>query len=194
MFSALQTIQTFATTVSPYLILLTGPLTSKETSFEPIEVSQFCHRLTDTNKIPMASHQCYNKMTSKETLWESALLNLPLWCKSIDKQRVHEWRSCVLIKFYLQKLAVARFVLWMGYVYPCSRRLPFIQEEDKKPILALAGVAQWLSAGLWIKGLLVWFLVRAYAWVSGQVPSRGCTRSNHTLMFLSLSFSLLSPL
>ena len=28
----------------------------------------------------------------------------------------------------------------------------------------------------------------------GQVPGRGCVRSNHTLMFLSLSFSLPSPL
>ena len=30
-------------------------------------------------------------------------------------------------------------------------------------------------------------------WFAGQVPSRGCTRGNHTLMFLSLSFSLPSP-
>ena len=31
---------------------------------------------------------------------------------------------------------------------------------------------------------------RTYAWVAGQVPSRGRTRDNHTLMFLSLSPSL----
>ena len=55
----------------------------------------------------------------------------------------------------------------------------------------------WLSglrSGLWTKGSLVRFPVRAHAWVVGQVLSRGCTRSNHTLMFLSLSFSLPSPL
>ena len=47
-----------------------------------------------------------------------------------------------------------------------------------------------LSAGLWTKGSLVQFPVR----VAGQVPSRGHSRGNHTLMFLSLSFSLPSPL
>ena len=57
-------------------------------------------------------------------------------------------------------------------------------------IQALAGVAQWLSAGLRIKGLLVLFPIRAHTWVVGQVPSRGRVRGNHTLMFLSLSFSL----
>ena len=54
----------------------------------------------------------------------------------------------------------------------------------------------WLSglrAGLWMKGLLVQFPVRTHDWVVGQVPSRGCARSNHTLMFLSLFFSLPSP-
>ena len=45
-----------------------------------------------------------------------------------------------------------------------------------------------LSAGLQTKALLVQFPVRAHAWVAGQVPSRGCSRGSHTLMFLSLSF------
>ena len=51
-----------------------------------------------------------------------------------------------------------------------------------------------LSAGLWIKGSPVRFPVRAHAWVAGQVPGEGYTRGNHTLMFLSHSFSLPSPL
>ena len=51
-----------------------------------------------------------------------------------------------------------------------------------------------LSAGLKTKQSLVQFPVWAHAWVAGQVPSRGCVRGNHTLMFLSLSFSLPSPL
>ena len=50
-----------------------------------------------------------------------------------------------------------------------------------------------LSAGLQIKGSWVRFPVRAHAWVVGRVPSRGHSRGNHTLMFLSLSFSLPSP-
>ena len=47
-----------------------------------------------------------------------------------------------------------------------------------------------LSVGLWTKGSLVCSPVRAHAWVVDQVPRRGCVRSNHTLMFLPLSFSL----
>ena len=50
-----------------------------------------------------------------------------------------------------------------------------------------------LSAGLQSKGSLVRFPVRAHTWVAGQVPGRGHARGNHTLMSLSLSFSL-SPL
>ena len=48
-----------------------------------------------------------------------------------------------------------------------------------------------LSTGLRTIGSLVRFPIRAHAWVSGWVPSRGRMRGNHTLMFLSLSPSLL---
>ena len=51
-----------------------------------------------------------------------------------------------------------------------------------------------LSTRLRSKGSLVRFPVRAYAWIAVQVPSWGCWRGNHILIFLSLSFSLLSPL
>ena len=67
--------------------------------------------------------------------------------------------------------------------------------KSKLFLIALAGVAQWIErAGLRTKGSPVRFPVRAHAWVAGQVPSRGCVRGNHTMMFLSLSFSLPSPL
>ena len=59
---------------------------------------------------------------------------------------------------------------------------------------ALAGVAQWIECTLGTRQSPVQFTVRAHAWVVGQVPHRGCTRGNHTLMFLSLFFSLPSPL
>ena len=53
-----------------------------------------------------------------------------------------------------------------------------------------------LSTGLRTKRLLVRFparaSARAHAWVASQVPSRGHTRGNYTLMFLSPSPSLLS--
>ena len=59
-----------------------------------------------------------------------------------------------------------------------------VEEGEKQPRLV------WLSglrARLLIKGSLVQFLVRAHAWISGQVPSRGHVRGNHTLMLFSLS-------
>ena len=43
-----------------------------------------------------------------------------------------------------------------------------------------------LSASLRTKGSLVRFLLRARAWTAGQVPGKGPTRDNRTLMFLSL--------
>ena len=60
--------------------------------------------------------------------------------------------------------------------------------------MASAGVTQWMSTGLQTKGSPVRVPVRAHAWVAGQVSNRGHTRGNHTLMFLSLSFSFPSPL
>ena len=46
-----------------------------------------------------------------------------------------------------------------------------------------------LNANLLTKGSTVQFPVRAHACVVGRVPSGGCMRGTHTLMFLSLSFS-----
>ena len=51
-----------------------------------------------------------------------------------------------------------------------------------------------LSTGLRGKGSPVRFPVRAQAWVAGEVPSEGRMRGNHAWMFLSLTFSLPSPL
>ena len=55
-------------------------------------------------------------------------------------------------------------------------------------------MAQWTACRPANQGSLVQFPVRANAWVAGQVPSRGHARDNHTLMFLSLSFCIPSPL
>ena len=60
---------------------------------------------------------------------------------------------------------------------------------------ALAGVAQsGLSANLRTKRSLVQFSGRAHAEVADQVSRRECSSDKHTLMFLSFSFSLPSPL
>ena len=69
--------------------------------------------------------------------------------------------------------------------------------EKWRPDLDYKGLITWLvwlsglNAGLRTKGSPVGFPVGAHAWV---VPSKGRMRGNHTLMFLSLSFSFPSPL
>ena len=69
--------------------------------------------------------------------------------------------------------------------------LRLIKNHHEQPWLVwLSG----LSASLQTNGLSVQFPVRAHAWFAGWVPSEGRTRGNHTLMFLSLSFSFPSLL
>ena len=51
-----------------------------------------------------------------------------------------------------------------------------------------------LSAILQIRGSPVWFPVSTHTWVAGHIPSRGRMRGNHTLILLSLFFSLPLPL
>ena len=51
-----------------------------------------------------------------------------------------------------------------------------------------------LSASLQTKRSLVRFPFGSHAWVAGQVPSGECMSGNHTLMFLSFSSSLPTPL
>ena len=58
--------------------------------------------------------------------------------------------------------------------------------RDEPWLLWLSG----LSAGLPTEGSPVQFPVRAHVWVVGQIPSKGHVGDHHTLMFLSLSFSL----
>ena len=58
--------------------------------------------------------------------------------------------------------------------------------EDEPWLVWLSG----LSVVLRTKVSLVRFPIRAHSWVAGQVPRMGCTRGNHTSLFLSLSPSL----
>ena len=59
---------------------------------------------------------------------------------------------------------------------------------------ALAGVAQWIEHQPEKHRVAGSIPSQAHAWVAGQVPGGGHMRGSHTLMFLSLSFSLPSPL
>ena len=66
----------------------------------------------------------------------------------------------------------------------------------KKTVRALAGVAQWIEcepANQRVIGSIP-SQGTCLGCGPGQVPSRECRRGNHTLIFLSLSFSLPSPL
>ena len=71
---------------------------------------------------------------------------------------------------------------------------PSILHHVNSFLLALAGVGQWIECRLRTKESRVRFPVRARAWVAGQVPSGAHVRDNHTLIFLTLSFSFSSPL
>ena len=83
---------------------------------------------------------------------------------------------------------------WLMFV-SLSISLPFPLSENKS-FFKKAGLQLWLvwlnrlSTGLWTKWVTSRIPLGAHAWATGQVPSRGRARGNHTLMFLSLSFSL----
>ena len=47
-----------------------------------------------------------------------------------------------------------------------------------------------LSTGLWMERSLVWFRVRAHAWLSGQVPSWGHVRGNQLMYLLHIDVFL----
>ena len=131
----------------------------------------------------------------------------PGWCGSVDWVPVCEPKGCQFDSQSGHMLGLqARSTgggVWQAtthWYFSPSFYLPSPVPKDKKIKSleklnhALAGVAQWIERGLQTKGLPVLFPVRPHAWVIGQVPSSGCVRGNHTLIFLSLSFSFLSPL
>ena len=96
--------------------------------------------------------------------------------------------KCLLLINWINKFLFDHI---MEHTTVTMNKLQLLNQKDEfQPWLVwLSG----LSAGLQNKGSLVRFPVRAHAWVAGQVPSGGRTRGNHTLMFLSLFFSLPSP-
>ena len=112
---------------------------------------------------------------------------LRLWvCPQLGRTQVGKWSLSLSLSF--------------SFSLP---HIPSLGEDEKKVSekefskMIKKSILGWLSGlndGLWTKGLLVWFPVREYAWVAGQVPDRGHRRGNHTLIFLSVCFSLPSPL
>ena len=87
------------------------------------------------------------------------------------KEHIHPLSRTNFENFCRKKETVKLFIFnahWIAYL-----RAP-----------ALVGVAQWVERGLQTMGSPVRFPVGEHAWVAGQAPSRGYSRSNHTLMFL----------
>ena len=66
--------------------------------------------------------------------------------------------------------------------------------SQKKRIQALDAVAWWIECGLWTKGLQFDSQSVHIPELPARFPIWGLMRGSHTLMFLSLSFSLPSPL
>ena len=60
--------------------------------------------------------------------------------------------------------------------------------------MALAGVAQWIEYQPVNQRVAGSIPSHTHAWVAGQIPGGGHLNGNHTLVFLSLSVSLPSPL
>ena len=84
--------------------------------------------------------------------------------------------------------------MFIPFLFLEERRVRQQKATLKVLLAALAGVAQWIEhwpANQRVNSLIP---IRAHAWGAGQVPSRGHARGNHTLMFLSLFFSLSSLL
>ena len=93
------------------------------------------------------------------------------------------------ITIVIKKTKLRLIIYAFGKLYIYSIHLLLLIKTFYPWLVWLSG----MSAGLRTKGSLVQFPVRAHAWVAGQVL-RGHGRDNHTLMLLSLSFSLLLPL
>ena len=70
-----------------------------------------------------------------------------------------------------------------------SEYKPLIKNQEG---LALTGVAQWIECQPANQNVTSWIPSQGtcLGFRTGQVPSRGCTRGNHKLTFLSLSPSL----
>ena len=69
-----------------------------------------------------------------------------------------------------------------------------LHRELRVMIIALAGVAQWIEHQPVNQRVTGSIPSHSTCLVCGHIPIWGCVRGNHTLMFLSLSFSLPSPL
>ena len=108
-------------------------------------------------------------------------------------EQVNEWTSFPLWASVLESVKGEEQSLAPHFPSLKTKHFSFL-------IIRIIHIQPWLvwlsglSTSLGAKGLLVRFPVGAHAYVVGQVPSWMHSRGNCTLMFLSLSCSLPSPL
>ena len=98
------------------------------------------------------------------------------------------------LQLYVKEFILVLFINHCIIVHTYILLWVAVKTETRKNRVVQAGVAQWIECQPANQRVAGSIPGRAHAWVVGQVPSKGLTRSNHTLMFLSVSFSLLSPL
>ena len=124
--------------------------------------------------------------SSVQVLWVSVVENSTLY----SHLGTQDTGGCTIINTCLPRSCWVNIQLSERRRESAKKLFPLQNYLDPPWLVQLSG----LNAGLQTKGSLVWFPVRACVWVVGRVPSRGCGRGNHTLIFLFLSFSLLFPL
>ena len=110
------------------------------------------------------------------------------------------WNTKIPPKFYIwlwvvgtnaiYRLCITELYTWNLYILinQCCTKLKKknLKTNVYLEAFSLAGVAEWIECQTVNQRVKVWFPVRAHAWVAAQAPSRGCSRSNHTLLFLFL--------
>ena len=99
--------------------------------------------------------------------WDLRFEYYKVHCRKEGQKKENHKQNCIQVSRNDNTLPHLKFTIF---------NLKILQDS------ALAGVAQLIecqTVDQKVKRLLVPFLVRAHAWVVGQVPSRGHARGNH---------------
>ena len=116
-------------------------------------------------------------------------------------QHLAQNRDSVMCIYWMKKRRHKPYALFLGDInwwirfynntefnQPGSALSEFIRNLNQPWLVWLSG----LSIGLWIEGSPVQFLVRAHAWVVGQVTSWGCARGNQWMYLSHISLTCFS--
>ena len=153
---------------------------------------------------PLISVSDISLQCTKMPLISGCLLCIPLFCQiHFQVEQFFSWcRQDFLFFMYTIMLSAnsdsftSSFPIWMPFI---SHSRMITVARISNTTLSRSGEPQLVQLSGFMptcepKGCQFNSWSRADAWVVGWVPSEGCARGNHTLMSLSLSFSLPSPL